>query len=78
MVYWRTVTRLPSLPFAYELWKSLRAGGPRRGLLALTLMAVLLAGLAGLWLRGGLGGPNIEVLRAYQPGKASRLLDRDG
>jgi penicillin-binding protein 1A len=41
---------------------------------------LLTAGVAGtLWYRCGLSGcPDVARLRAYQPGKASRLLDRQG
>src|SRR5687767_1440431 len=54
--------------------------------LALTLVAVaagmylVTAAVLGLvWFRCGLSGcPDVGRLRAYQPGKASRLLDRQG
>src|SRR5687768_7649083 len=41
---------------------------------------LLSAGLLGLvWYRCGLSGcPEVSRLRSYQPGKASRLLDRQG
>lgn len=44
---------------------------------AATAGVLLIAGLA--WGRCGVAGcPNVDRLRAYQPGKASRLLDRRG
>jgi penicillin-binding protein 1A len=56
----------------------------RRLALALAAMAaglyLLTAGVLGLvWYRCGLSGcPEVSRLRSYQPGKASRLLDRQG
>ena len=42
-------------------------------------LAVVLALIGLFWGRCGLAGcPNVDRLRAYQPGKASRLLDRHG
>jgi penicillin-binding protein 1A len=42
-------------------------------------LALVLAVSALVWGRCGLAGcPNVDRLRAYQPGKASRLLDRHG
>ena len=41
--------------------------------------ALLLLLAYGFWWRCGTGGcPNVDRLRAYQPGKASRLVDRSG
>jgi penicillin-binding protein 1A len=43
------------------------------------LLVCLLVTFAILWLRcGGSGCPDVSRLRAYQPGKASRVLDRQG
>src|SRR5262245_2773945 len=42
-------------------------------------LACVMLTFAILWLRcGGRGCPDVGLLRAYQPGKASRLLDRKG
>lgn len=47
---------------------------------ALLLVPLAVAAVAGLaWLRCGWRGcPNVDRLRAFQPGKATRLLDRNG
>ena len=43
------------------------------------LFACVMITFAILWLRcGSRGCPEVGLLRAYQPGKASRLLDRQG
>jgi penicillin-binding protein 1A len=48
------------------------------GTVALLMVCVMVT-FAVLWLRCGSGGcPDVSQLRAYQPGKASRVLDRDG